>query len=115
MSIGPVEITLLAVVAMYVLCLVVSAQNGQWIWFVLGLFIAPLALVGALLPPKPDSHNGRKRMRTCPKCAEYVKREASVCRYCRTDLEPVQFFRMPGFEQPPAVKAPASQEPLEIP
>lgn len=107
---GPVEVTLLALVVAYVLCLVVSAQNGQWLWFVLGLFIAPFALVGALVAPKPDSHNGRKRMRTCPKCAEYVKKEASVCRYCGTELEPVQPFRLPGFEEPPVTEVPRSQD-----
>lgn len=93
-SIGPVEAAILLLLIPYVVCLVIAAQKGQWIWFALGLvfIVIPIiglifAFVGAVLSPKPNSSKGRNVYRQCPACAETVKREATVCRYCGTQLE----------------------------
>ena len=66
---------------------------GWWI-FGAGLFIVALPLAIVL---KPDATVLEKRKelaslaaggRKCPSCAEVIKREARVCRFCGRDVEP---------------------------
>jgi len=62
MNIGPIELVfLLVLVGLYIWALVVCAQKGRWVFFVLGIFFGLFAIIGALLPPKPDSSWARKR------------------------------------------------------
>jgi len=59
-------------------------------WFLLGVLFGPFSLVVAALPsrmpgaekPTPKTHL------TCPDCAEFVKREARVCKHCGCKLVP---------------------------
>jgi hypothetical protein len=70
-------------------------------WFLLGLVFGLLALiVVVVLPslkppeqpvkpirttvdPEPDSSTGLKR---CPNCAEEIRAEAKLCRFCQTEF-----------------------------
>jgi hypothetical protein len=52
-------------------------------WFVAGLLIGPFALIVALLPARPRQGH----LVTCPACAEVIRYEATVCRFCGTHLE----------------------------
>jgi len=59
--------------------------------FLLGLFLGPVAVVLAAVTPKDEGALERKaldsgKIRKCPHCAELVKRDARVCRYCGRDL-----------------------------
>lgn len=62
---------------------VVAANKGHpWFgWFFAGVLLGPFGLILALVKPP--------RGKLCPRCAELVKDEASVCRHCGTELEPV--------------------------
>jgi hypothetical protein len=51
-------------------------------WYLYGFLLLPLAIISAVAL-KPLG------MRKCPKCAEEVKAEALVCRYCQAELERV--------------------------
>ncbi len=52
-------------------------------WFVAGLIIGPFALVVAVLPAKPKEG----MLEQCPACCEIIRSEASLCRFCGTQLE----------------------------
>jgi len=48
-------------------------------WFIMGGLLGPFALVVALLPEKEKTGATKK----CPDCAEVIKADARICKYCR--------------------------------
>ena len=72
------------------------------LWFIYGALVWPIALVHALLikadtgtiapapavRPTPPGHP-LSAERLCPHCAETVKHDAKICRFCQRDLPPL--------------------------
>jgi hypothetical protein len=72
-----------------------KGKNGES-WFIIGLLFGIIALIALIAIPsqsiKADTIgiNQHAGGRTCPFCAEWVKREAIVCRYCNRELPAYQ-------------------------
>jgi hypothetical protein len=50
-------------------------------WFIYGFLVAPIALIHVLAAGRSTAG-----LRKCPACAEMVKAEATICRYCHQPL-----------------------------
>ncbi len=71
-----------------------SKGRSLGLWWFYGWMLFPVALIHALLLPANDSlaeaqavSNGESRK--CPQCAELIKSDAKVCRFCGYDLSPI--------------------------
>lgn len=78
-----------ALVLWLVLCFLVgeyAARKGRNKagFFLLSLLLSPL--VGFVAAAASESNPGNMGLRQCPDCAEWVKPEARICRFCRADL-----------------------------
>lgn len=56
-----------------------KGRSNGW-WFFLSLMLSPIIGAACVLCMK------NLNTKTCPACAEPVRREASVCKHCRTKL-----------------------------
>lgn len=76
---------------MSIACAVVANNKGRSVagWLVLGLLFSVAALIVVLVLPSLKIDPGIPTLEThqkCPHCAEYVLREAVVCKHCGRDL-----------------------------
>jgi len=61
-------------------------------WWIYGALVFIVALIHALVvKPDIESINRKKAkegFRKCPFCAEWIRNEAKVCRYCNREIQP---------------------------
>ena len=68
---------------------VLAARRGRTGvgWYFVSLLISPLlAFVLLLVLPNLEEDERRAMMRKCPACAELVRPEAKICRFCRHEF-----------------------------
>lgn len=61
----------------------IAKRKGRkfWRWWVYGIFLFLVALIHSIVINAPS--------KKCPHCAEDIKPEAKVCRYCGRDVLPI--------------------------
>jgi hypothetical protein len=64
---------------------------GKWWFYGAALFIValPMAIMLKPLPGTPAAATDPSNLRKCPKCAELIQNEASICRFCNSEVTPL--------------------------
>jgi hypothetical protein len=64
---------------------------GKWWFYGAALFIValPMAIMLKPLPGTPAAAADPSNLRKCPKCAELIQNEASICRFCNSEVTPL--------------------------
>jgi hypothetical protein len=92
------EIGIIAWLLFGIAAMMVARHKGRsgCTWFIVGGLLGPFALIVALLPSvdEIDVRQAAKRgisenYRKCPFCAEVIKKEANVCRFCGNVVTPL--------------------------
>ncbi|WP_296827719.1 zinc ribbon domain-containing protein [uncultured Megasphaera sp.] len=67
---------------------VIAANKGcnLVLWFIYALFLWLIAFIHSLLLKDNDGSLRQRGYRKCPYCAEYIRPEAKICRYCGHSL-----------------------------
>jgi hypothetical protein len=91
------EIVVVAVLIGLIPAAIAQGKGHSFLaWWVFGAFLFIIALpLAILLKPNTatvEAMQAGEGMRECPHCAEMIKREAKVCRYCGRESPPLTFY-----------------------
>lgn len=86
------EIFLFWIIGGVVVAIIANSKGkGTFGWFVYGFLLFPVALVHVLVSPRNAAVVAEREVQSgtlkkCPHCAELIKVDARVCRYCQRDV-----------------------------
>jgi len=69
-----------------------SKGRNFFLWYIYGVLLFIIALVHSLLIKNNDDAYVEEGMFKCPYCAEFIKKEAKVCRHCNREISEKQDF-----------------------
>lgn len=80
-----------------------SSKKGRsgFVFFIISILLSPIIgfIMALIISPNIDVIEGnilKKGMhKKCPQCAELVKKEASICKYCGSDITGFNFDDLP--------------------
>ncbi len=78
-------------------CAYIAGQKNRegFSSFLLGLFFSILALIAIAASPSLAELQNANATRRCPYCAEVVKAEAKICRFCQHELPSTELAPTP--------------------
>lgn len=72
------------------------ARNRSWFTYFWFSLIATSLVTGVIVAALPVAEEYLPGRRQCSRCAEYVRREATLCRHCQSELSPLPPLKQKG-------------------
>jgi len=69
---------------------IIAGQKGRscFLWWIFGSALFIIALPLAIIIKGDEEFEAKQKgLCQCPKCAEWIKKEAKICRYCNTEVK----------------------------
>ncbi len=70
-----------------------SKGHDPLMWGLIGFFLGPLAILFIAIAQEKEGTVGAGETKRCPNCAETIRAEARICRYCNTEFDQAELER----------------------